>query len=100
MADRYQQLINTPVGKILSKQVGLPSPIPLDRGKPGSNVADWLNLPWGHPNEIVLTGYHTAAEDSLKRLGPMKGVGLGNDVFLNVLGLMSTGARTNIPFPA
>lgn len=70
------------------------SPIPLDRGKPGSSVADWLNLPWGHPNEIVLTGYHTAAEDSLKRLGPMKGVGLGNEIFLNVLGLMSTGART------
>ena len=26
MADRYQQLINTPIGRIVSKQVGLPSP--------------------------------------------------------------------------
>ena len=24
MSDRYQQLVNTPVGKIVSKQIGLP----------------------------------------------------------------------------
>ena len=35
MADRYQQLINTPVGRILSRQVGLPAPIPLERYEPG-----------------------------------------------------------------
>ncbi|MBV8429893.1 MAG: 3-oxoacyl-ACP reductase [Solirubrobacterales bacterium] len=40
MADRYQQLINTPVGKILSKQIGLPSPIPLKRYEPGQAVID------------------------------------------------------------
>jgi 3-oxoacyl-[acyl-carrier protein] reductase len=40
MADRYQQLINTPVGKILSKQIGLPSPIPLQRYEPGQPVID------------------------------------------------------------
>ncbi len=40
MADRYQQLINTPVGKMLSKQIGLPAPTPLQRYKPGQPVID------------------------------------------------------------
>jgi 3-oxoacyl-[acyl-carrier protein] reductase len=31
MADRYQQLINTPLGKIVSRQVGLPAPVQLER---------------------------------------------------------------------
>ena len=26
MADRYQQLVNTPIGKLVAKQVGLPNP--------------------------------------------------------------------------
>jgi 3-oxoacyl-[acyl-carrier protein] reductase len=38
MADRYQQLINTPIGKIVSKQVGLPSPVKLERYVPGLPV--------------------------------------------------------------
>jgi 3-oxoacyl-[acyl-carrier protein] reductase len=33
--DRYQQLINTPVGRIVSKQVGLPAPVELERWEPG-----------------------------------------------------------------
>src|SRR5579875_3750813 len=33
--DRYQQLINTPIGKIVSKQVGLPSPVKLERFERG-----------------------------------------------------------------
>ncbi|HUE29034.1 MAG TPA: 3-oxoacyl-ACP reductase [Solirubrobacteraceae bacterium] len=38
MADRYQQLINTPVGRIVSRQVGLPSPVRLERYEPGQPV--------------------------------------------------------------
>ncbi len=38
MADRYQQLINTPLGRIVSKQVGLPSPVELERHEPGQPV--------------------------------------------------------------
>jgi 3-oxoacyl-[acyl-carrier protein] reductase len=38
MADRYAQLINTPIGKALSKQIGLPSPIPLERYEPEQPV--------------------------------------------------------------
>ncbi|MBV9335488.1 MAG: short chain dehydrogenase, partial [Solirubrobacterales bacterium] len=38
MADRYQQLINTPIGKIVSKQIGLPAPVALERYEPGQPV--------------------------------------------------------------
>jgi 3-oxoacyl-[acyl-carrier protein] reductase len=38
MADRYQQLINTPIGRIVSRQVGLPSPVGLERYEPGRPV--------------------------------------------------------------
>jgi 3-oxoacyl-[acyl-carrier protein] reductase len=40
MTDRYQQLINTPIGRIVSKQVGLPSPATLERYKAGQPVID------------------------------------------------------------
>lgn len=64
---------------------------PVDRGKAGSALGDWFSLPWGGPDVVVLPGFHTTAEDSLKRLhrGPP-----GNDVFLSVCGLMANGART------
>jgi 3-oxoacyl-[acyl-carrier protein] reductase len=38
MADRYQQLVNTPIGKLVSKQVGLPQPPRLERYEPGGPV--------------------------------------------------------------
>jgi 3-oxoacyl-[acyl-carrier protein] reductase len=38
MADRYQQLVNTPIGKIVSRQVGLPTPVKLERYEPGQPV--------------------------------------------------------------
>ncbi len=38
MADRYQQLINTPIGRIVSKQVGLPAPVKLERYERGQPV--------------------------------------------------------------
>src|SRR5436305_8553656 len=40
MSDRYQQLINTPIGRIVSKQVGLPQPLKLDRYERGRPVID------------------------------------------------------------
>jgi 3-oxoacyl-[acyl-carrier protein] reductase len=40
MSDRYQQLVNTPIGKIVSKQIGLPSPVRLDRYERGQPVID------------------------------------------------------------
>jgi 3-oxoacyl-[acyl-carrier protein] reductase len=38
MADRYQQLVNTPIGRLVSKQVGLPAPVKLERYEPGQPV--------------------------------------------------------------
>jgi 3-oxoacyl-[acyl-carrier protein] reductase len=38
MSDRYQQLINTPVGRIVSRQIGLPQPVRLERYEPGQPV--------------------------------------------------------------
>jgi 3-oxoacyl-[acyl-carrier protein] reductase len=35
MADRYQQLVNTPIGKLIAGQVGLPAPPILDRFRSG-----------------------------------------------------------------
>jgi len=64
---------------------------PIDRTKTGGALADWLTLPWGGPDVVVLPGFHTAAEDGLKRM--RKGLP-GNDVFLSVCGLMANGART------
>lgn len=38
MADRYQQLVNTPVGRVVSRQIGLPMPSELERYEPGQPV--------------------------------------------------------------
>ncbi len=64
---------------------------PLDKSKSGGTLADWLALPWGGPELVILPGFHTAAEDGLKR--PHHGAP-GNEVFLSVCGLMANGART------
>jgi len=66
------------------------TPVPIDAAGPGNSLGDWLALPWGGPDEIILPGYHTAAEDSLKSRGRSP----GNEVFLSVCGLMSAGAQT------
>jgi len=64
---------------------------PVDRGKAGATLADWLALPWGGPDVVILPGFHTAAEDALKRLH--RGAP-GSEVFLSVCGLMANGSRT------
>lgn len=38
MSDRYQQLINTPIGRVVPKQIGLPAPLALERYEPGRPV--------------------------------------------------------------
>ncbi|MBC7854158.1 MAG: hypothetical protein IAF94_12050 [Pirellulaceae bacterium] len=64
------------------------APLQMDRGKPGSTLADWFPLPFASPEQIVLPGFHSAAEYSLKRGGT------GDEIFLSLCGLMSTGSRT------
>ncbi len=64
------------------------SPIAADKGKPGSKLADWLTLPFGGPEQVVLPGFHTPAESGLKRGAN------GDEMFLTLCALMSTGTRT------
>ncbi len=66
-------------------------PASVDRGAPVGALADWLPLPWGGPDVVVLPGFHTPAEDSLKSLDRRAP---GNDVFLAVCGLLAGGSRT------
>jgi 3-oxoacyl-[acyl-carrier protein] reductase len=47
--DRYTQLVNTPVGKTIAKQVGLPKPVPLKRWGPGAKVIEGKVLVAGAP---------------------------------------------------
>lgn len=67
------------------------SPIPVTGAAPGNTLADWIALPWGGPQVVILPGYHTAAETALRRTGP---AAPGAEVFLSVCGLMSCGAQT------
>lgn len=67
------------------------APAQLDRGVPGSALAQWMALPWGGPEQILLPGFHSAAENGLKK---QSAATAGNDLFLSILGLMSTGSRT------
>ncbi|MGW8256584.1 MAG: CHAT domain-containing protein [Thermoguttaceae bacterium] len=67
------------------------TPMPNERSKSGGTLADWLLLPWGSPQEIMLPGYHTMSEDSMKRAARYAP---GNDVFYSVCGLMACGTRT------
>jgi hypothetical protein len=66
------------------------SPIQAERGKPGNLLADWFTLPLGGPEVVMLPGFHTAAENSLKTVPAVP----GSDLFLSVCGLMANEART------
>ncbi|WP_425614491.1 CHAT domain-containing protein [Anatilimnocola sp. NA78] len=64
------------------------SPLQLDRGKPGANLSDWMQLPWGCPEQIVFPTFHSPAEFGLKKGGT------GDEMFLTVCGLMASGSRS------
>ncbi len=53
--DRYTQLVNTPVGKTIAKQVGLPKPVPLKRWTPSSPVVEGRVLVGGAPGGRLAT---------------------------------------------
>jgi 3-oxoacyl-[acyl-carrier protein] reductase len=53
MPDLYQQLVNTPIGKLVSKQVGLPQPPRLERYEPAQPVIDGPVLLGGAGGRLV-----------------------------------------------
>ena len=67
------------------------SPVQMDKSKPAGALVNWMSLPWGAPDYVLLPGYHTRAEAQMK--GASNGYP-GSEIFLSVCGLMSTGTRT------
>jgi len=70
LADRYQQLIETPAGRFVSKQFGLPQPERLRRFEPGQPVLQGPVLVGGGellgPVREVLTAVKEEAHDQLR----------------------------------
>jgi hypothetical protein len=66
-------------------------PIQADPSKGGSSLNDWLHLPWGAPEVMVLPGYHTVAENPAKRTA--RGAP-GSEMFFSVMGMLASGSRT------
>lgn len=64
------------------------SPLQLDRGKPGGSIGDWMALPWGSPEQVVIPTFHTPAEFGLKKGGT------GDEMFFSICGLMASGSRS------
>lgn len=64
------------------------SPMQLDSGKAGSSLGQWMGTPWIGPEQLIIPGFHSAAESGIK------GKANGEEVFVAVCGLMATGTRT------
>jgi tetratricopeptide (TPR) repeat protein len=67
------------------------APIPLDRPPAAGALSEWFPLPWGAPRAVILPGFRTPAENSLKKKGALPP---GSELFLASCGLMSCGAET------
>ncbi|MGD9648525.1 MAG: CHAT domain-containing protein [Pirellulales bacterium] len=67
------------------------SPITADAGSRGESLLSWSQLPWRGPEQLVLPGFHTAAENSLRDQDAALD---GQELFLASTSLMAGGART------
>lgn len=88
MADRlitYAEIVPSPNGPLGN------APLTGDKNSIGGTLADWIRLPWHGPEQIALPGFHSAAENSLKKVSAAEA---GNELFLTVTNLMASGART------
>ena len=79
------------------------SPLPTERTRLSGPLAEWFLLPRRGPDEVILPGYHSACESSLKKIDASRhsgrgagadALGPGNEIFLSLCGMMSTGTRT------
>jgi 3-oxoacyl-[acyl-carrier protein] reductase len=75
MSDRYQQLVNTPIGKLITKQIGLPQPPRLERYTPGQPVISGPVLlgrgTGSHPSRLVKTATKILAAVAAEVQTPM-----------------------------
>ncbi len=67
------------------------SPLQFDKLESQGSLSQWMTLPWKSPLQILLPGFHTPAESALKSIGSAAN---GQEMFLSICGLMSTGTRT------
>jgi len=67
------------------------SPLQIGRSSKAGSLQAWMDLPWGGPQTVILPGFHTAAENSLKGSKPST---VGRELFLSACGLMSSGVKT------
>jgi hypothetical protein len=79
------------------------SPLPTERTRLSGPLSEWFLLPRRGPDEVILPGYHSACESPLKKLdisrrsgrgAAVETLGPGNEIFLSLCGMMSTGTRT------
>lgn len=66
-------------------------PLLRGQGSGGTTLARWEELPFDAPEVIVLPGFHTPAENSLKK--PPGGFP-GDELFQTICGLLAKGTRT------
>ncbi len=64
------------------------SPMQIDDGKPGSNLGDWMALPWRGVDQFVWTGLSSDIEGSTRTRAD------GSDLFFTSTALMASGVRT------
>ncbi|WP_203335686.1 3-oxoacyl-ACP reductase [Nocardioides limicola] len=70
MSDKYQGFVQTPIGKLLVKNLGLPNPVTLDRWTPGAPLVD---------GTVVVGGSGRLAESLPGALGAL-GITVATDV--------------------
>jgi CHAT domain-containing protein len=66
-------------------------PAKVEAAKGDNSLGRWLRLPWGAPEQVLLPGFHSAAESGLKQ---SKQRADGDDLFAAVTGMMASGTRT------
>ena len=64
MNDRYQSLIQSPVGQLLAKNLGLPNPVELERWTEGAALVDGTVARAGFDEEISRRAHEVAAGSS------------------------------------
>src|SRR5947209_3082720 len=88
MSDRYQQLVNTPVGRLVTRQIGLPMPVPLERYEPGQPVIEGPVLLGAAPEgrlagalatvlSAISAEVQTSMDEEVRRAAADAGLGAG-----------------------
>jgi 3-oxoacyl-[acyl-carrier protein] reductase len=95
VSDLYQQLVNTPIGRIVTKQVGLPAPVELERYEPGQPVVSGPVLlgaaPGGRLSDAV-AGVVADADAELINVGAASGEDTFKALVFDASGIKSSAA--------